>query len=177
MFDVIRGVGAGLALTFAATSAQATTEACSALPGGFEFCPGTSAWAEAEVIPFTNGVAFDLPPYWLEVMEAPAEIAGAASLEAALDALSDLHAKQARNEGLDVPEILGREAFAVGELEAVTVTTRIELPEDDPMVFVTMIAGQGDRRLFVTLDDENEDAADVEQELRRIADMFVLRGE
>ncbi|MFN7003374.1 MAG: hypothetical protein ACK4NW_08080 [Roseinatronobacter sp.] len=177
MFECIRNSSAGLVLAFAATSAMATSEACSPLPGGFLFCPGDTAWAGAEVIPFTNGVAFDLPPYWLEVMEAPAEIAGADSLDAALDALTELLAEQARNEGLEAPEVLGREAFTAGQLDAVTLTTRIELPEDDPMVFVTMIAGQGDNRLFVTLDDEDEDAADVEQELRRIAGLFVLRGE
>jgi len=122
-------------------------------------------------------VAFDLPPYWLEVMEAPEEIAQAPSLEAALDALTELLAQQARNEGLDAPEIVDRGAFSAGALDAVTLTTRIDLPEDEPMVFVTMIAGQGDARLFVTLDDEAEDAADTEQELRRIVALFRLMGE
>lgn len=177
MFDCIRNTSAGLVLAVAATTAMATSEACSPLPGGFQFCPGDSAWAGAEVIPFTNGVAFDLPPYWLEVMEAPEEIASAPTLDAALEALTELLAEQARNEGLDAPEILDRGAFSAGMLDAVTLTTRIELPEDDPMIFVTMIAGQGDARLFVTLDDEAEDAADTEQELRRIASLFVLRGE
>ncbi|TVP68766.1 MAG: hypothetical protein EA339_15650 [Rhodobacteraceae bacterium] len=177
MLDVIWKSCTGLVLAIAATSALATSEACTPLPGGFEFCPGVTDWAGAEVVPFTNGVAFDLPPYWLEVMEAPDAIAQAASLEAALDALTELLAAQARNEGLDAPETLGREAFSAGEMNAVTLTTRIALPEDEPMVFVSMIAGQGDRRLFVTLDDENEEHADVEQELRRIASFFVLREE
>ena len=175
MFE--RGLLSGAALALSASAAFAASDACSPLPGGFEFCPGDTAWAGAEVVPFTNGVAFDLPPYWLEVMEAPEEIASAPSLEAAFDALVALQAEQARNEGLDAPEVLGRDAFSAGALEAVTMTTRIELPEDDPMVFVTMIAGQGDQRLFVTLDDVNEDAADVEQELRRIAALFRLVGE
>ncbi|MCC5957216.1 MAG: hypothetical protein JJU07_14045 [Natronohydrobacter sp.] len=177
MFECIRNCSAGLVLAFASTTAMAASEACSPLPGGFQFCPGDSAWAGAEVVPFTNGVAFDLPPYWLEVMEPPAEIAAAPSLDAALDALTELLAQQARNEGLDAPEIVDRGAFSAGALDAVTLTTRIDLPEDEPMVFVTMIAGQGDARLFVTLDDEAEDAADTEQELRRIAALFRLMGE
>lgn len=177
MFKCFRTCGAGLVLAFASTTAIAASEACSPLPGGFEFCPGDSGWASAEVVPFTNGVAFDLPPYWLEVMEAPEEIAAAPSLDAALQALTELLAEQARNEGLDAPEIVARSAFTTGALDAVTLTTRIELPEDDPMVFVTMIAGQGDARLFVTLDDEAEDAAKTEQELRRIAALFRLMGE
>lgn len=167
----------GAALLFSGATAFAASEACSPLPGGFQFCPGESAWAGAEVIPFTNGVAFDLPPYWLEVMEAPDEIGSAATLEAALDALMELQAVQARNEGLDAPEVLARDAFTAGALEAVTMTTRIALPEDEPMIFVTMIAGDEDQRLFVTLDDEDEDAADVEQELRRIAALFRRMGE
>lgn len=168
---------AALALLVSGSSAFATSEACAPLPGGFQFCPSETQWAGAEVIPFTNGVAFDLPPYWLEVMEAPEDIASAPSLDAALDALAELQATQARNEGLDAPEILDRDAFSAGALDAVTLTTRIDLPEDDPMIFVSMIAGQGDARIFVTLDDEKEDAADVSRELRRIAALIVLRGE
>lgn len=168
---------AALAVMLSGSAAFATSEACSPLPGGFQFCPGETQWAGAEVIPFTNGVAFDLPPYWLEVMDPPAEIAAAPTLEDALDALTELVTEQARNEGLDAPEVLDRSAFSAGALDAVTLTTRIELPEDDPMVFVTMIAGQGDARLFVTLDDEVEDADDVQQELRRIAALFTLQGE
>lgn len=168
---------AALAVTLSGSSAFATSEACSPIPGGFSFCPGDTAWAGAEVIPFTNGVAFDLPPYWLEVMEIPESLADAATLDDALDGLTELLNEQARNEGLDTPEIVERNAFNVGDLEAVTLTTRIELPEDDPMVFVSMIAGQGDARVYVSLDDEADDPADVEQELRRLAELFVLREE
>lgn len=165
---------AALAVALSGSAALAASEGCTPLPGSFQFCPEDTAWADAEVIPFSNGVAFDLPPYWLEVMEAPDEIAAAPSLDAALEALAELVAEQARNEGLDAPEILDRDAFSAGALEAVTLTTRIDLPEDDPMIFVSMIAGQGDARLFVSLDDENEDAADVARELRRIAGLFSL---
>ncbi len=175
MFERLVWISAPMILCAASTFAA--SEPCSPLPGGFQFCPADSAWANAEVIPFTNGVAFDLPPYWLEVMEAPDEIADAQSLEAALDALRDLLAEQSQLEGLSPPEDLGSTAFTAGALDAVTLTTRIELPDDDPMVFVTMIAAQNDRLLMVTLDDENEDAADVEQQLRRIAGLFVLQGD
>ena len=175
MFE--RGFLTGAALALCATTAFADSEACSPLPGGFQFCPGDTAWAGAEIVPFSNGVAYDLPPYWLEVMEAPEEIAQAASLDAALDALRDLLAAQSRNEGLAPPTELGDATFTAGDIQAVPLTNRLELPDDDPMVFVNMIAEQDGQRLFVTLDDENEDPADVEQELRRIADLFVLRGE
>jgi hypothetical protein len=168
---------AALAISLSGSAAFAVSEACSPLPGGFLFCPGDSEWAGAEVVPFSNGVAFDLPPYWLEVSDPPAEVIAAPSLDAALDVLTGLIAVQARNEGLEAPEVLGRDSFEAGQLEAATLTTRIELPDDEPMVFVTMIAGQGDQRLFVTLDHDGEVMADVEQELRLVAGLFTLRGE
>ncbi len=177
MFERVCKTGAALVLALSGTAALGAEDACAPLSGGFLFCPGESAWADAEVVPFSNGVAFDLPPFWLEVMEAPEEIAQASTLDAALDALIALVAEQARNEGLDAPEELARDRFDLEQLEAVTLTTRIELPEDDPMVFVTMIAEKEDRRLFVTLDHEDEVVADVEQELRRIAGFFTLQEE
>lgn len=164
------------AATLLTGAAQADTSDCTPLPAGFVLCAQGTSWEAAEMMAFDNGVAFDLDPYWLEIFPAPEEIQSVQPFEAALDAMADLITEQARNEGLGVPETLARDAFETEHARFVTITTRIELPEDDPMVYMTMIADANESRIILTFDSDVATSIDgVPQELRDLADMIRLQ--
>jgi hypothetical protein len=164
---------AALVLGLWAWGAQADTTDCTSLPEGFVLCAQSTTWANAEVIAFDNGVAFDLDPYWLEVFPAPEPVSSVQPFDAALEAMIELIAEQARNEGLGVPETLTRDSFETEHAQFVMLTTRIELPEDDPMVYMTMIAQANDARIVLTIDSAIATSVDgVPKELRDLADMI-----
>ena len=157
----------------AAGAAQADTQDCTALPVGFVLCAEGTVWADAEMLEFDNGVAFEMDPYWLEVFPAPESVQSAAPFEAVLDAMADLIAEQARNEGLGTPETLTRDTFETDNASFATLTTRVDLPEDDPMIYMTMIADAGEARIILTLDSDIASSIDgVPQVLRELADLI-----
>lgn len=161
------------AATLFASTTQADTSDCTPLPADFVLCAQGTPWQSAEIMAFDNGVAFELDPFWLEVFPAPEPVQSVQPFEAALDAMADLIAEQARNEGLGAPETLARDAFETDHAQFVTITTQIELPEDDPMIYMTMIAEAGGSRIILTFDSDVATTVDgVPQELRELADMI-----
>jgi hypothetical protein len=181
MSDLLRSLCGAVAMVAAlpAQFANAQTEGCIPLPADFALCAQGSAWSEAEVMEFSGGVALEMDGFWLEITAATEEINAAQPFPSSLDELAELFAAQSRNEGLDAPETLARATFDTAHAQFATLTTRLELPEDEPMVFVTMIAAQKDEartgaeRLVLSLDSEIATSLDgVSPMMRDLADLI-----
>jgi hypothetical protein len=158
MSDFVRSLIAAALFVLPPQFAKAEATDCLALPADFMFCAKGTDWAAAEVIEFSGGVALEMGALWLEIGTATDAINAAQPFGDSLDELADLLADQARNEGLPPPETLAREVFETEHAQFATLTTRLELPDDDPMLFVSIIAGakddraSGQERLLLSLD-------------------------
>ena len=128
--------------------------ACTPLPAQLEICTQGSDWADADVLDFENGVLLDHDDFRLELIGAPEPIRAAQPLDAALPVLQALISAQAANDGLGQPEWLADRILDLDTGQAITLQTRIALPEDDPIVFLSMILEQHGHRLLATISFE-----------------------
>lgn len=173
MSEKMRIATLSFALALLTGHAQAQTEGCMTLPANFVMCTEGTAWANAEVIAFENGIAMELGTYWLEMFAAPDSMQPGESAQDMLQAVEDMIAEQARNEGLGVPETLSQSMFETEHASFVTLTTRLELPEDEPMIYMTMVADAGSSALILTFDADLATSMDgLPETLREVAEMI-----
>jgi len=159
-----------VALLAAPLMAETGAPKCQPLPEGFALCLESSDWAEAEFFAFENGIALEMGDIWMEFSAAPESLQELSPFDAALPALQELLAAESQLEGLEAPETLADAHDLAGLLDLISVTTRVALPEDEPMVFVSAIADHPQGRLLLTLDiDAATEPSELDATLRRIA--------
>jgi hypothetical protein len=159
-------------------SASAADPVCTPLPAGLEICTGGTGWADADILEFDNGIMLDADALRVELIEAPAPLDAITPFADALDALRALIVAQAMLEGLAAPEFLSDNHVQSGENEALILQTRIDLPEDDPFDFASMVLDVQGQRLLGTMSYEaGLDAAQVDQHLAELAALIRPRQE
>ncbi|MGY6547429.1 MAG: hypothetical protein ACXIU7_00255 [Roseinatronobacter sp.] len=159
-------------LSAAPALAQDPLGDCLPLPAGFELCLAGSPWAGADVMAFDNGIAVESDMTWIEVSAAPDDLDMAVALDDLLPALQALIAEQARNEGFGAAETLADTRYQTEYLDVISVQTRIDLPEDAPLVFISLVAQSDGRRLLVTLNNDAE--RDLERLEAELAEFVAL---
>lgn len=169
--------GALLATALLANPATATDD-CAPMSTHFAFCAGESPWAEARWVQFGDGAALELDGLWLEFTEHWPMREDDDPLETALDLL--LHEiMDAEAEALSaLPEILIRDRFETADLQLVRVVQKVDMDEDENVLFATMIAQGASGRIVLMMNhDGAQSLAELDRATRDVADLIRPVGE
>lgn len=166
MSDQIMPAAAAIAALLLPAGLSADTSACTPLTAGFELCD--DAWSSARRVEMSDGVALENDPHWLEVFALPPDLTSDISLD---DLMDMIEAENAGDDGYEPTQFLGRTAFNTADMNAVSLTSKVDMGAGEMEYMVVVLAEAAGRHIIVTLDTGGDsDAAALQDQTRAVVE-------